>query len=110
MEVLDMDVYEEELVEDKVAKLDLAVKESNKKIADVYFEYEIKISVLQMKLQLAMPLEVHGQREIDLKIVVTSISETLVECGKLLDETLQIWTSLQEGPNVQNIEDDIQKN
>ena len=45
-----MDVSEEESIEDKVAKLNLVVKESKKKITDVQFEYEVKINELQLKL------------------------------------------------------------
>ena len=50
-----MDICEEESVEDKVVKLSLAVKESKKKITYVHFEYEIKISELQMNFQPSMP-------------------------------------------------------
>jgi len=62
-----------------------------------------------MKIQPAMPPEVNEQREINLKTIVKGISNTLGECGKLLDEIVQIWTSLQEDLNIQKIEDDIQQ-
>lgn len=43
-----MNVREEELVEDKVAKLDLVVKGSKKNIFDIQLEYELKVSELKM--------------------------------------------------------------
>lgn len=104
-----MDVCEEESVEDKFVKLILAVKESKKKVVDVQFKYEIKTSELKMKLQPTMPPEVCEKRDISLNTALIVISGTVVECGKLLDEILRIWTSLQEDPNVQKIEDDIQQ-
>lgn len=58
-------------------------------------------------MELATTLEVHEERDIDLKNVVIGISETMEECGKLLDDTMHIWTSLQEDSNIQKIEDDI---
>ena len=67
------------------------------------FKYEMQIIELQMKLQPTMPLEVRKQREINLKSVMASISATLEDCGKLLDESMQIWTLLQEDQNVQKL-------
>jgi len=32
----------------------------------------------------------------------------VVDCGKLIDDTMDIWTSLQEDPNVLNIEEKLQ--
>lgn len=36
------------------------------------------------------------------------ISNTVADYGKLIDETMQIWTSLQKGPNIQRIEEELQ--
>lgn len=58
------------------------------------FEYEVNIIELQMRLQLVMPLKVHEQREMDLKYAVQVISDTMADCGKLLDDIMHIWNSL----------------
>lgn len=58
------------------------------------FEYEVMITELQMRLQLAIPPEVREQREKDLKSALKGISDTVVNCAKLLDETMHISTSL----------------
>lgn len=54
-EILDIDVREEELVEDKVVKIGLAVKGYKEKFFAVQFKFEMEISELQMKLQSTMP-------------------------------------------------------
>lgn len=89
-EVPDVDVCEEESTKDNVTKLGLVVKQSKKKIVDVQFENEVNINELQLKLQLAMPLEVHQWREIELKTWMASISTTLEDYGNLLEESMQI--------------------
>lgn len=89
-----MDVHKDELAEDKVMKLNLAVKKRKDKLSTVKFKYEMQISELQINLQPSMPPKVHEQREINLKSGMASISAALVDCGELLDESMQIWTSL----------------
>lgn len=103
-----MEVREEE-PEDKVVKLGLAFKESKKKITVVQFEYEVNINELQLKLQSTTPQEVSFQREAELKLVMVSISTTMVNCNKLLDERLKIWTSLQQDLNIQKLQEEMQQ-
>lgn len=57
-----------------------------------------------------MSLEEHEQREIDLKTRMASISVTLAYYGKFMDEIMQIWTSLQEHPNVHKLQEEMQQN
>ena len=38
-----------------------------------------------------------------LKAAMADFSAVVVDCGKLLDESLQIWTSLQEDPYVEKM-------
>jgi len=77
-------------MEDKVAKLGLAVKGYKDTITVVQFKYKIHISQLQMKLQVTTPQDVRDQRETNLKATIVSISATVEDCGKFLDESLQI--------------------
>lgn len=69
----------------------------------------MNINKLQMKLQPTTPKEVQEQGEADLKVAMVEISTTVVDCGKLLDESLHIWTLLQEDPNAQKLQEDIQQ-
>lgn len=108
-EITNLDVREEELVEDKVTKLFLAVKEYKKKITTVDFKYEMHISDLQMKLHPTMPQEVREHRETDLKTTMANISTVVEDSGKNLDECLQIWTSLQEYSNLEKLQEYIQQ-
>ena len=96
-------------MEDKVANLDLAVKGYKDKITNVQFTYVMNINELQMELQPTMPQEVQEQREADLKAIIANIAAVVEDCGKLLDERLQIQTSLQEDPNTQKLQEDIQQ-
>ena len=56
-------------------------------------EYYVNIFEL-MRLQQATLPKVREQREMDLKATVKGISDTVVECDKLQDDTMHIWTSL----------------
>ena len=73
------------------------------------FKYEMKLSEVKMKLQPTTLQEVREQRQTNLKTAMASISTAVVDCGKLLDEILQIWTLLQEDPNVQKLQEQIQQ-
>lgn len=53
-----------------------------------------------MKIHPTTSQEVREKMETDLKAAMASISTAMAHYGKLLDESLQIWTSLQEDPNV----------
>lgn len=55
-----------------------------------------------------MPLEEWDHRQKDLKSTLKGIFDTLVDCRKLLDDMMHIWTSLQEDPNIQKIEEELQ--
>jgi len=67
----------------------------------------MQINELQLNLQLATSPEVFKQRETNLKSGMGSISATLEDCGKSLDASMQIWTSLQEDQNVQKLHEEI---
>lgn len=62
-----------------------------------------------MKLQPTTPQEVREKRETDPKAKVANISTAMGDYGKLLDESLQIFTFLQEDLNVQKLQEDIQQ-
>lgn len=44
----------------------------------------------------------------DLSAALKGISDTMIDYGKLLDDKIQILTSLQEDPNSLNIEEELQ--
>ena len=50
-EIPDIKVCEEETLGEKVAKLDLTIRDSRNKFAEMKFEYEVTITELQMRLQ-----------------------------------------------------------
>lgn len=54
------------------------------------------------------PPKVCDKSETDLKYALKGISDTMVDYGKLLDETITIWTSLQEDPNIHSIKEELQ--
>jgi len=87
-EFRDEKVCEEDLPAEKVTKLGLTIKESKNKLTKLNFEYEVNISQLKIRLYLVTPLKVHEKMERDLKVVVKGISDTMADCGKLLDETM----------------------
>jgi len=41
-------------------------------------------------------------------VALKGFSDTVAGYWKLLDDTTQIWTSLQEDPNIQKIEEELQ--
>lgn len=44
-----------------------------------------------------------------MKVVIVGISVAVVDCGKLLDEILHIWSSLQEDTNMLKIQENVQE-
>lgn len=54
-----------------------------------------------------MPLGVWEKRQRDLSVALKGKFDMVVECGKLLDNIMEIWTSLQEDPNILNIEEEL---
>lgn len=64
-------------------KLGLAIRYSKNKFAKMKFEYEVKITKLKMRLQQVTPLEVCEQRETNRKYALKSVSDMVVDYGKL---------------------------
>lgn len=106
--VSDAKVGEVEPPTQKVTKLALAIKESKNTLAKIKFEYGVQISELQIRLQPATPPEVREQRQKDLKATLKDIFDTVVDCGKYLHDTMQIWISLQKDSNIKNIKEELQ--
>jgi len=69
-------------------RLSLAIKESKNTLAKKKFEYEVQIPKLQIRLQLATPLEVQEERKKELKAELKGISDTVAKCRNLLDDTM----------------------
>lgn len=81
----------------------LVIRDLKNKLTEMKFECEFKITELQMRLQPVTPLKLCEQREKDLKLVLEVIVDTVVDYSKLLDETMNILTTLQEDPNIHRI-------
>ena len=104
---LEVKVHEDEAPVEKVVKLALMIKDSNNVVAKLKFDYEVKILELKIRLQPGTPPKVREQRQRDLNITLKGIYDMMADYGKLLDDVMHIWTSLQEDPNVLKIEEEL---
>jgi len=62
----------------------------------------VKISELQVRLQPTTPPKVR-EKDKYLKAASKGISNTVEDYEKLLNDTMWIYTSLQEDPNIQKV-------
>ena len=93
--VSDMKVCDNEAPAEKVMNLALVIKDSKNSITKLKFDYEVQILELQIRFQPSTPPEVREQRQKDLSTNMKGISDTVVDFGQLLNDTMHIWT-LQE--------------
>ena len=66
-----------------------------------------------MKLQLCIipesPPEFREQRRKDIQASATKISDLIGSAAKLLEESVDAWTTLQENPEVQKLQETIKQ-
>lgn len=68
-------------------------------------EYEAKIFELELRVSPATPPEVKQQRQEDIQIALNKIANLVATGSKLLEDSIDAWTNLQENPNIKHIQE-----
>ena len=62
---------------------------------------------LQLRINLESPPEVREQCHRDIQVSATKIFDLVSNAAKLLEESVDAWTTLQEDPEVQKLQETI---
>lgn len=95
---------------ENIQKLTCVVKESKDVIAKFQFELQLQIPQLELKLQPMTPPKVREKRRATIKEGTETLEDAVKGCTEMFEQAMELWTSLQEDPNLQNIEEDIMEN
>ena len=82
--------------EQRLVRLKEYAQQSRSEIEKLKAEHEAQISELQLRLTPESPLEVREQRRADIQASAAKISDTVSNAAKLLEDSVEAWTTLQE--------------
>ena len=97
----EFDIQAEEEPEQRIAKLKDYAQQSRSEIENIKVEHEAQIVELQLRITPESPPEVREQRRRDIQASATKISDLVGSVAKLLEESVDAWTTLQENPEVE---------
>ena len=72
-------------------------------------EHEAQIVELQLRLIPESPPEVREQRLRDIQALAMKILDLVSSASKILDESVEAWTNLQENPEVEKLQETIKQ-
>ena len=99
----DLNIQNEEEPEQRIAKLKDYAQQSCSEIEKLKAEHQVQIAELQLRIILEIPPEVREQRHADIQASAAKISDIVGNAAKLLEESVDAWTTLQENPEVQKL-------
>ena len=103
----DFDIQAEEEPEQRIIKLKDYAQQSQSLIEKMKAEHEAHIAELQLRIIPEIPLEIREQRRRDIQASATKISDLVSTVAKLLDESVEAWTNLQDNPEVEKLQETI---
>ena len=102
------DIQAEEEPEQRIAKMKDYAQQNRSEIEKLKAEHEAQIVELQLRIIPEIP-EVREQRRRDIQASATKISDLVGSVAKLLEESVDAWTTLQENPEVQKLQETIKQ-
>ena len=72
-------------------------------------EHEAQIAELQLRIKPESPPEVREQCRRDIQASATKISDLVSSVAKLLEDSVKSWTTLQENPEVEELQEVIKQ-
>ena len=72
-------------------------------------EHEAQIAELQLRIKPESPPEVREQRRRDIQASATKISDLVSNVEKLLEDSVESWTTLQENPEFEELHEVIKQ-
>ena len=96
----DFDIQNEEELEQRITKLKDYTQQSHSEIEKLKEAHEAQIAELQLCIPPETPSEVKEQRRTDIKASAVKISDIVGSAAKLLGDSVEAWTTLQEHPKI----------
>ena len=90
----DFDVQLVEEPEQRLARLKDYAQQSRSEIEKLKLEHETQIAELQLGICPEIPPEVKDQRRLDVQASAAKISDIVGSTSKLLEDSVEIWTTL----------------
>ena len=90
----DFDIQAEEEPEQRIAKLKDYAQQTRSEIEKLTAEHEAQIAELQLHIITESPPEIREQRHRDIQALATKISDLVGSAAKLLEESVDTWTTL----------------
>ena len=105
----DFDVQLEEEPEQRLARLKDYAQPSHSEIEKLKAEHDSQIAELQLRIKPEIPPKVREQRRADIQASTAKISEIVSSAAKLLEDTIEAWTTLQEHPEIGQLQETIKQ-
>jgi len=93
----------------KVRKLFVAMRDATDGVGHFTFEFQMKISELQLKLQPTTPPRVQERRGATIKESIGQLDVVVHGCDQLLNQAMDIWDTLHEDPNLHQLRIEIRE-
>ena len=103
----DFDVQPVEELEHRLVRLKDYEQQSCSEIEKLKEEHEAQILELQLCLTPESPPEVREQCQADIQASTAKISDIVSSAAKLLEDSVEAWTTLQEHPEVRQLQETI---
>ena len=90
----DFDIQAKEEPEQRISKLKDYAQQTHSEIEKLKVEHEAQIAELQLHIILKSPPEVREQHRADIQASTAKISDIIGSAAKLLEESIDTWTTL----------------
>lgn len=92
---------------EQVYKLTTRVHDACIELAKVQLELNLQIADLQLKAQPSTPSEVKEQCATTVRETIAVVDSAVADCTGLFKQSFEVLKSMQEDPNVQQLEIDV---
>ena len=105
----DFDVQRVEEPEQRLVRLKDYAQQYRSEIEKLKAEHEAQIAKLQLCVTPKSPREVREKRRADIQASAAKISDTASSIAKLLEDSVEAWTTLQEHPEIGQLQQTIKQ-
>ena len=95
--------------EQRLVRLKDYAQQSHSEIEKLKADHEAQIVELQLRITPEIPPEVREQCRADIQASATKISDIVSSAAKLLEDSVEAWTTLQEHPEIGQLQEIIRQ-
>ena len=95
--------------EQRIARLKDYAQQPRRKIEKLKAEHETQIAELQLRIPPESPPKAKEQRRADIQASAEKISNIVGSVAKLLEDSVETWTTLQEHPRIGQLQETIRQ-